>query len=151
MLGSVQAAEEIREGLVRLVTDVEHPLGRGGPEENPLCAAFRGSQIRSLAVVGNGPIDEAQRQEIDTFDMVVRCALGGKGGASACFENPPVRGMHTQSACIASFVCVHCPPSTTARLSAVSGDTCERHTCTACTDGRRCLRAWPIMAGQHGY
>lgn len=74
MLGSVQAAEEIREGLVRLVTDVEHPLGRGGPEENPLCAAFRGSQIRSLAVVGNGPIDEAQRQEIDTFDMVVRCA-----------------------------------------------------------------------------
>ena len=59
--------------MVRLLTDVEHPLGMGGAEDNPLCAAFRGRQIRSVAVVGNGPIDEAQRQEINTFDMVVRC------------------------------------------------------------------------------
>ena len=59
---------------MRLVTDVEHPLGRGGAEENPLCAAFRGSQLSSLAVVGNGPIGDIQRKEIDTFDMVIRCA-----------------------------------------------------------------------------
>jgi hypothetical protein len=53
---------------------VEHPLGLGGRESNPLCAPFwGGAPVRSLAVVGNGPIDEAQRQEINTFDLVVRC------------------------------------------------------------------------------
>lgn len=54
-------------------TSLEHPLGKGNAADSPLCSAFRGGGVRALAVVGNGPIDEAQRREIDTFDLVVRC------------------------------------------------------------------------------
>jgi hypothetical protein len=29
-----------------------------------------------VALVGNGPLSEAQRKEINTYDVVVRCAKG---------------------------------------------------------------------------
>ena len=61
-------------GAIRLNNSIEHPLGVGGMDSNPLCIPFRGAKLRALAVVGNGPIDEKQRREISTFDLVIRCA-----------------------------------------------------------------------------
>lgn len=42
--------------------------------DSPLCAPFRASPGDNLtvAVVGNGPLNEAQRREIDAYDIVVR-------------------------------------------------------------------------------
>lgn len=60
--------------LPRINATMQEPLGRRDPEHSPLCAAFRQPGVSSVAVVGNGPLDEAQRKEIDTFDVVVRWA-----------------------------------------------------------------------------
>ena len=52
-------------------TTEEQPLGPVDPKRNPLCAGFdRG--LRSVAVVGNGPITESHRAEIVASDLVIR-------------------------------------------------------------------------------
>ena len=61
-------------GAIRLNNSMEHPLGAGGVDSNPLCIPFRGVKLRTLAIVGNGPIDETQRREINVYDLVIRCA-----------------------------------------------------------------------------
>ena len=44
------------------------------PETSPLCAPFRRPDLVSIAVVGNGPISDAQRRYLATFDVIVRRA-----------------------------------------------------------------------------
>ncbi|CAL5224360.1 g7034 [Coccomyxa viridis] len=61
--------------LPRLNATVQQPLGEYDPEHSPLCAAFRQPGVRKVAVVGNGPLNDAQRKEIDSFDVVVRFNL----------------------------------------------------------------------------
>ena len=51
------------------------PLGPPAADGNPLCTALRGPRVRSIAVVGNGPLDEDARRDIGTADVVVRHAL----------------------------------------------------------------------------
>lgn len=58
--------------LPRLNATVQQPLGVYDPEHSPLCAAFRQPGVEKVAIVGNGPLNEAQRKEIDSFDVVVR-------------------------------------------------------------------------------
>ena len=59
--------------MPRIDATVQAPLGSPEVEQNPLCASFRQPGMRTMAIVGNGPLDDAQRREIDTFDVVVRC------------------------------------------------------------------------------
>lgn len=47
-------------------------MGEHDPEHSPLCTAFREPGVKAVAIVGNGPLNDAQRKEIDTFDVVVR-------------------------------------------------------------------------------
>ncbi len=56
----------------RINATVGEPLGARDPEHSPLCRAFQAPRVRSVAIVGNGPLNDAQRKEIDTFDVVVR-------------------------------------------------------------------------------
>ena len=58
--------------LPRLNATVHQPLGEYDPERSPLCVAFRQPGVRKVAIVGNGPLNDAQRKEIDSFDVVVR-------------------------------------------------------------------------------
>ena len=60
--------------MPRVNATVQGPLGNPEVEQNPLCASFRQPGMRTVAIVGNGPLNDAQRREIDTFDVVVRCA-----------------------------------------------------------------------------
>ena len=60
--------------MPRINATVGDPLGAHDPEHSPLCRAFRAPGVTSVAVVGNGPLNDAQRKEIDTFDVVVRSA-----------------------------------------------------------------------------
>lgn len=57
----------------RLNASVEMPLGPSDMDRSPLCTAFRSP--RTVALVGNGPLDQAQRSEIDSCDVVVRWAV----------------------------------------------------------------------------
>ncbi|KAK9918770.1 hypothetical protein WJX75_006764 [Coccomyxa subellipsoidea] len=57
----------------RLNASVEIPLGPSDMDRSPLCTAFRSP--RTVALVGNGPLDQAQRSEIDSCDVVVRFNL----------------------------------------------------------------------------
>ena len=59
--------------MPRVNATVQGPLGNPEAEQNPLCASFRQQGMRTVAIVGNGPLNDAQRREIDTFDVVVRC------------------------------------------------------------------------------
>ncbi|CAK0785519.1 hypothetical protein CVIRNUC_008729 [Coccomyxa viridis] len=59
----------------RINATVGEPLGARDPEHSPLCRAFQAPRVRSVAIVGNGPLNDAQRKEIDTFDVVVRFNL----------------------------------------------------------------------------
>lgn len=58
--------------LPRLNATVQQPLGEYDLERSPLCTAFRQPGVARVAIVGNGPLNEAQRKEIDSFDVVVR-------------------------------------------------------------------------------
>ena len=58
--------------LPRINATIENPLGEHDPENSPLCTAFREPGVKAVAIVGNGPLNDAQRKEIDTFDVVVR-------------------------------------------------------------------------------
>ena len=60
--------------MPRINATVGEPLGPHDPEHSPLCRAFQAPGVRSVAIVGNGPLNDAQRKEIDTFDVVVRSA-----------------------------------------------------------------------------
>ena len=71
--------------MPRINATVGEPLGPHDPEHSPLCRAFQAPGVRSVAVVGNGPLNDAQRKEIDTFDVVVRsgtCSLSALGSKS---------------------------------------------------------------------
>lgn len=59
----------------RLDATVEQPLGPKDTQSSPLCNAFiRDSVPRTVALVGNGPLSQDQRIDIDGCDLVVRCA-----------------------------------------------------------------------------
>ncbi len=61
-------------GIVpRLNASVEQPLGPHDVEQSPLCSAFRAPGAKTVAIVGNGPLDSAQRRDIDACTLVVRC------------------------------------------------------------------------------
>lgn len=59
--------------MPRLNASAEMPLGPSDMDRSPLCTAFRSP--RTVALVGNGPLDQAQRSEIDSCDVVVRWAV----------------------------------------------------------------------------
>ena len=58
--------------LPRVNATIDAPLGMHDPENSPLCTAFREPGVKAVAIVGNGPLNDAQRKEINTFDVVVR-------------------------------------------------------------------------------
>ena len=70
-----QCLQEPPGKLPRLNATVQEPLGEHDPEHSPLCGAFRQPGVAKVAIIGNGPLDDAQRKEIDTFDVVVRCSV----------------------------------------------------------------------------
>ena len=67
-----RCAQEPPGKVPRIDATVGEPLGAHDPKHSPLCRAFQAPGVRSVAVVGNGPLNDAQRKEIDTFDVVVR-------------------------------------------------------------------------------
>ncbi len=69
----VDAVQGLVEGTVpSLAATVAEPLGPRDAESNPLCGAFRAVPGGRVAIVGNGPLNEAHRKEVNTFDVVVR-------------------------------------------------------------------------------
>lgn len=66
--------QEARGLVPRLNASVEQPFGPHDIELSPLCAAFRTPGVKTVAIVGNGPLDHAQRKDIDACNVVVRCA-----------------------------------------------------------------------------
>ncbi|KAK9843669.1 hypothetical protein WJX81_001900 [Elliptochloris bilobata] len=58
-----------------LESNATAPLGPPEPERNPLCGALVQPGVRTVAVVGNGPLDEAARMGIAAADVVVRFNL----------------------------------------------------------------------------
>ncbi|BDA47061.1 hypothetical protein COCOBI_09-5160 [Coccomyxa sp. Obi] len=80
--GADAVADELQEfmqearGMVpRLNTSVGQPLGPHDVEQSPLCSAFRAPGTKTVAIVGNGPLDSAQRRDIDACNLVVRFNL----------------------------------------------------------------------------
>jgi hypothetical protein len=62
----------LMQGLAILRPTPEAPFGPEAEGTNPLCAPFRMQMPRTVAVVGNGPLTEPQRREIEACDVVVR-------------------------------------------------------------------------------
>jgi len=58
-----------------LAASADEPLGPPAGEGNPLCTPLRRPGVRSVAVVGNGPLDEAARRGVGAADVVVRFNL----------------------------------------------------------------------------
>ena len=65
------ALQENEGKVEKLQVTEEKPFGdRSG--DNPLCRQFQGDNVRNIAVVGNGPLGDDQRAEIEASDVVVR-------------------------------------------------------------------------------
>jgi len=58
-----------------LAASADEPLGPPAGAGNPLCTPLRRPGVRSVAVVGNGPLDEAARRGVGAADIVVRFNL----------------------------------------------------------------------------
>ena len=58
-----------------LESNASAPLGPPDPEHNPLCGPLARPGVRRVAVVGNGPLDEAARAGVAAADLVVRFNL----------------------------------------------------------------------------
>ncbi|CAL8471675.1 g11217 [Coccomyxa elongata] len=67
--------QEARGMVPRLNASVGQPFGPHDLEQSPLCSAFRAPGTKTVAIVGNGPLDHAQRRDIDACDVVVRFNL----------------------------------------------------------------------------
>jgi hypothetical protein len=62
----------LMQGLAILRPTPEAPFGPEAEGTNPLCAPFRIQMPATVAIVGNGPLTEPQRREIEACDLVVR-------------------------------------------------------------------------------
>ena len=58
-----------------LESNASAPLGSPDPKHNPLCGPLARPGVRRVAIVGNGPLDEAARAGVEAADLVVRFNL----------------------------------------------------------------------------
>lgn len=69
---TVPLVQEAPGNITKAAATKQLPFGNG-TADNPACQHFHGK--RTIAIVGNGPLSDAQREEIETLDIIVRYAF----------------------------------------------------------------------------